>query len=233
VEGENDGTGPAGTFSITVGANVSDALIGQTVGAGAAGSFKNTSAGPTTTEDGVDASSLGMSRWASAVYAVGNIAAPPGLPKAAALTVKGGVDVAGPLVNRPSGTIMVPPPPFPWFAMNSCDNTFAVPAHFHKIGFYTDIGLSNNLIIAGAADPAVPGLPPPPGAFNVNRSIILATVETVGMPPPQTSYYVQVHSVAPGSCVFRVTRMATPDSAACPPPADSVFIHYLIINPLL
>jgi hypothetical protein len=166
------------------------------------------------------------------VYAEGNITAPPGAPKAAALTVKGGIGVYGPFVNRPAGTIMVPPAPYPWFPMNSCNNTEVVPAHFHKIGYYTDIGLTNNLIIAGAPDPAAPGLPPPPGAYNVNKSIILATVETFGVPPPQTSYYVQVHSVAPGSCVFRVTRMATPDSLTCPAPADNVFIHFLIINPL-
>jgi len=89
--------------------------------------------------------------------------------------------------------------------------------HFHEIGWYLDVALANNLILAGAP--------------NADHSIILATIET-GTPPPQTAYYVQLHSVAAGSCVFRIARMGTPDPFGCPPPEDTVYVHYQIINPL-
>jgi hypothetical protein len=231
--------GSAAKFDLVSPDNSSDAMIVSTAGdgsaiyavadgAGAAIDCINDNGGITGTEHGILATTLGLSRAAAGVYAVGLTPSAAGMPHAAALTVKGGINVVGALPDRPAGSLVVPGAG--WMVMSSCNNgPGIVPPHFHPIGYYTDIPLANHLIIAGDPDPA--GSPPAPGVANVNRSIILATVETT-LPPPQTSYYVQVHSVGPGTCVFRVTRMATFDVAACPIPGDAITIHYQIINPL-
>jgi len=180
-------------------------------GAGVRGVSENPS-GPAF---GVHGSSISIRRAAAGVHGHGNGAAGPGLPRAAAILANdGAITVAGPILNRASGTIEV----FPGFLpLVCCNNEFAELPHFHEIGHSIDITLLNNLIL--------------PGPPNVG-SMIMATVETVpGPPPAKTSYYVQVYNKLPGLCTFRLTRMGTPDPAGCPPPAEINYIHYIIINP--
>ena len=101
--------------------------------------------------------------------------------------------------------------------MLSCTTACPDCDHSHIIGRHADVVLMNNLIIAG-------------GANNTDESIIQTTVEIDAAPQaPRISYYSQVHSKAVGTCTIRVTRMG--DLGLCADPAETIFVHYLIINP--
>lgn len=155
---------------------------------------------------------------AAGVRAEGNGVMGPGLPNAAALHIRdGAIYVSG--TSRPAGAICVPGP---WTAIHSCREggqcPTGTPPHGHIIGWYCDVVLLEDLIVAGP-----PCMPP--------ASIIEATAETMMPPPPCTSYYVQVHSKFPGTCTFRVSRMGSVSPCQCAPPAEPVWVNYLIINP--
>ncbi len=239
---EADQFGPSGSAVYAtnyVPASPSPAVDSATFGSGPAGQFVNLGGGPIGTEDGVVGVSLSTApnRLAAGVHAVGFGAAGAGLPNAAALNIdNGAVNVSGPVITRAAGTLLVPPAA--WIRINSCPATCPPSCtHVHTIGYYADVALANDLIIAG-------------GTPDLDDSIILATLDTLapgpipgppfptpyGAPLPWISWYVQVHSKAPGSCMFRVTRMGeappTPeDPSPCPMPVETVAINYLIINP--
>jgi hypothetical protein len=221
-------------------ASPSPAVDSATFGSGPAGQFVNLGAGPIGTEDGVVGVSLSSTpnRIAAGVHAVGFGAAGPGLPNAAALNIdNGAVNVSGPNITRAAGTLIVPLSA--WIRINSCSATCPPNCtHVHPIGYYADVTLANDLIITG-------------GTPDLDDSIILATVETLapgplgvppfptpyGAPQPWVSWYVQVHSKAPGTCTFRITRMGqapfdplAPDPD-CPEPVETNVINYVIINP--
>lgn len=177
-------------------------------GSGVYGIFADSGTG---TGYGTSGTCFSTSPDAAGVFAQGNGSNGPGLPAAAALRVNtGAIVAAGPLPERFSGTEIVGPAG--WISITSCPG--GGPAHTHVIGFYIDVPLANNLIMGG-----------PP---NVG-SMIHATVESVPMPEPQTSYYAQVHSKVPGGCMIRVTRMGIP--GACTLPTVPNYVHWTIINP--
>lgn len=153
---------------------------------------------------------------AAGVVGQGNGVMGPGMPNAAALEISNGaIRVSGPV--RPAGVACGPPA---WSPIESCINGscgFDPNPHNHIIGWYTDIPLANPLIIPG-------GCPPEMG------SVIQATVETLTPPPPCTSWYVQVHSKAPGFCMLRVSRMGVVTPCGCIPPTEEFWVNYVIIN---
>jgi hypothetical protein len=153
---------------------------------------------------------------AAGVLGQGNGVLGPGVPNAAALEISNGaIRVSGPV--RPAGVACGPPA---WSPIESCINGscgFDPNPHNHIIGWYTDIPLANPLIIPG-------GCPPEVG------SVIQATVETAVPPPPCTSWYVQVHSKAPGACMLRVSRMGVVTPCGCYPPTEEFWVNYVIIN---
>ncbi len=155
---------------------------------------------------------------AAGVLAQGNGVLGPGMPSAAALEINNGaIRVSGPV--RPAGTIC--PEAVFWEPIESCSTSICqqgFPPHNHTIGWYTDIPFANPLIIDD--------FDCPPGGI---ASMIQVSVETELPPPPWTSWYVQVHSKAPGAAVVRVTRMGSV-LCGCTPPTEDFRVHYLIIN---
>lgn len=156
---------------------------------------------------------------AAGVYAQGNGVAAPGVPNAAALEISNGaITVSGAV--RPAGRVCPEGPA--WSPIESCSTSICImpnPTHNHTIGWFTDIPLVNPLIIDDVGC-AVGGV----------GSLIQVSVETEFPPPPWTSWYVQVHSKVPGSCMLRVTRMGSV-ACNCTPPAELFWVNYLIINP--
>ncbi len=226
VFGTTNGTGSAVHGVITNLTNGAGAVFGTTNGTGPGGRFVNTNSGGGTSLDGAWAISTGTNRQAAGLRANGHGNGGVGNPRAAALDIyNGGVNVSGPLQDRPAGTIVVPPGG--WAGMGSA--TWGSPPntdpHGHSIGWFVDFPLNNRLIIAG-------------GTNNTDDSIILATVESKSPPaqPDLTGYYVQVLSKVAGQCTFRVSRIGRGfdplnPGEDFPPPTEPVVVHYMIINP--
>ncbi len=205
------------------------AVYGFTNGSFPAGLFENLGAFPgSPISDGVYGVTVNTypDRRPAGVHAAGFGASAPGMPNAAALNVdNGAMGVSGPVVAQ--RTAMTIPVPGPWISISSCKNVPAPPAHIHTIGYYCDVAVANDLILGGEF------IFPPPGIENTTRSILIPSVETNAPPVGWASYYIQVHSQMPGSCVLRVTRMGDPDGSCTPPDliGDAVYAHLLIINP--
>lgn len=184
--------------------------------------------GDSTTKVGVAYGMWGRSissvNTAAAVRADGNGASVPGIPNAAALEIhNGAIRVSG--LNRPAGSVPVPPSPGIWTPLLTCavpDEPGDIP-HAHTDGWFTDVTTANSLVVP---DTTAPDGTPIPG------SIILATVEAPGPPkPPPFAYafYAEVVDKKPGLITFRVAAVnPNPD---CVPPYDPLKVNYLIINP--
>lgn len=161
---------------------------------------------------GVAGQNVSVDRQAAAVIGIGNGAAGPGMPQAAALEINNGaIRVTGPALTKAAGTVTTGAAwsPFKSWVNEDC-NPGTVPYHCHSIGAWQNVVITNNLIIAG-------------------QSMIHVAVE--GAPPaPGSACHAQILSTVNGAATVRV---AVYGGLCCNGPAytGTVKVNYLIINP--